>query len=90
MSRRTDIEHEHIHLVVNRIQFDEKVTSDSHDYRRQECLMRALECDLGLGRLKALRKPNSAPRQQARLKKGFAPESLDPPATPAASQCGGK
>ena len=31
MSRHTDTEHEHIHMVVNRIQFDGKVTSDSHD-----------------------------------------------------------
>lgn len=48
VTRHADTEHEHIHLVVNRIQFDGAVTSDSHDYRRHEILMRAIERDLGL------------------------------------------
>jgi hypothetical protein len=48
VTRHADTEHEHIHLVVNRIQFDGVVTSDSHDYRRHEILMRAIERDLGL------------------------------------------
>jgi hypothetical protein len=34
ITRHTDTEHEHVHLLANRIQFDGKVTSDSHDYRR--------------------------------------------------------
>jgi hypothetical protein len=48
VTRHTDTEHEHIHLLANRIRFDGSVTSDSHDYRRQEALMRALEQDYGL------------------------------------------
>jgi hypothetical protein len=48
ITRHTDTEHEHVHLLANRIQFDSKVTSDSHDYRRHEILMRAIERDLGL------------------------------------------
>lgn len=48
VTRHTDTDHEHIHLLANRIQFDGAVTSDSHDYRRQEVLMRAIERDLGL------------------------------------------
>jgi hypothetical protein len=48
ITRHTDTKHEHIHLLVNRIQFDGKVTSDSHDYRRHETLMREIERDLGL------------------------------------------
>jgi hypothetical protein len=48
ITRHTDTEHEHIHLLANRIQFDGAVTSDSHDYRRHEILMRAIERDLGL------------------------------------------
>lgn len=48
MTRHTDTEHEHIHLVVNRIQFNGSVTSDSHDYRRQEAIMRSIERDYGL------------------------------------------
>jgi len=48
ITRHTDTDHEHIHILANRIQFDGVVTSDSHDYRRQEILMRAIERDLGL------------------------------------------
>lgn len=48
VTRHTDTHHEHVHLLANRIQFDGAVTSDSHDYRRQEVLMRAIERDLGL------------------------------------------
>src|SRR5436309_3529741 len=48
VTRHTDTEHEHIHLLVNRIQFDGQVTSDSHDYRRHEVLMRQVERDFAL------------------------------------------
>jgi hypothetical protein len=48
ITRHNDTEHEHIHLLANRIQFDAAVTSDSHDYRRQEVLMREIERNLGL------------------------------------------
>jgi hypothetical protein len=48
ITRHNDTEHEHIHLLANRIRFDGTVTSDSHDYRRQEVLMREIERDLGL------------------------------------------
>lgn len=51
ITRHTDTEHEHIHLLANRIQFDGAVTSDSQDYRRQEVLMRAIERDMGLRRV---------------------------------------
>lgn len=48
MTRHEDTEHEHIHLVVNRITFDGHVVSDSHDYRRQEATMREVERDYHL------------------------------------------
>jgi hypothetical protein len=48
ITRHSDTEHEHVHLLANRIRFDGAVTSDSHDYRRQEVLMREIERDLGL------------------------------------------
>jgi hypothetical protein len=48
ITRHNDTEHEHIHLLVNRIQFDGAVTRDSHDYRRQEALMREFEHDFHL------------------------------------------
>jgi hypothetical protein len=48
LTRHSDTEHEHVHLLANRIRFDGSVTSDSHDYRRQEALMRVIERDYGL------------------------------------------
>ncbi len=51
MTRHTDTEHEHIHILANRIRFDGQVTTDSHDYRRQEVLMRKIENDYALQQL---------------------------------------
>lgn len=51
MTRHVDTEHEHIHILANRIRFDGSVTSDSHDYKRQEVIMRELERDYGLQRV---------------------------------------
>ena len=48
MSRHTDTDHEHIHLVANRITFTGAVVSDSQDWKRQEALMRTLEREYGL------------------------------------------
>jgi len=48
MTRHTDTDHEHIHIIANRIQFNGDVTSDSNDYRRQEVIMREIERDYGL------------------------------------------
>ena len=48
ITRHLDTEHEHVHLLVNRIRFNGEVTSDSHDYRRHEILMRAIERDFAL------------------------------------------
>ena len=48
LTRHTDTEHDHIHLVANRIGFDGAVVSDSHDYPRQEQLMREIEREYGL------------------------------------------
>jgi hypothetical protein len=51
VTRHLDTEHEHVHLLVNRIRFDGSITSDSHDYRRQEVLMRAIERKYDLQRV---------------------------------------
>lgn len=71
MSRHTDTEHEHIHMVVNRIQFDGKVTSDSHDYRRQEFLMRALERDLGLRQIESSTKTERRAATKGEVEQGL-------------------
>ena len=51
VTRHTDTEHEHIHILANRIRFDGSVTSDSLDYKRQEVLMRKIELQYGLERV---------------------------------------
>ena len=48
ISRHTDTEHEHIHILANRIGYDGQVVSDAHDYPRQERLMREIELEYGL------------------------------------------
>jgi len=48
ITRHTDTEHEHIHILANRITYSGEVVSDSQDYRRQESLMREIERDYGL------------------------------------------
>lgn len=48
MTRHHDTEHEHVHLVINRISHDGSVVTDSQDYKRQEIIMRQIEQDYGL------------------------------------------
>ena len=38
-----DVNHSHIHIVANRVNFSGNVVSDSHDYKRSETLIRKLE-----------------------------------------------
>ena len=62
LTRHADTRHEHVHLLVNRVRCDGGVASDSHDYRRQEVIMRAVERDFGL---QQLRPSVEAPRRAA-------------------------
>ncbi|PJD00237.1 hypothetical protein GQ37_000980 [Janthinobacterium sp. BJB1] len=62
LTRHADTRHEHVHLLVNRVRCDGGVASDSHDYRRQEIIMRAVERDFGL---QQLRPSVEAPRRAA-------------------------
>jgi len=48
ITRHTDTDHEHIHILANRITFAGEVVSDSQDWKRQEALMREIERDYGL------------------------------------------
>lgn len=64
ITRHTDTEHEHIHILANRIRFDGSVTSDSQDYKRQETIMRELERDYGLQRVA----PSSEAKRKAPTK----------------------
>lgn len=65
VSRHTDTKHPHIHILVNRIRLDGSVVSDSHDYKRQEAVMRKLEKDFGLVQVK-----NSKEVEKSSPKKG--------------------
>ena len=51
MTRHTDTEHEHIHILANRITLAGEVVSDGQDWRRQETIMREIERDFGLQRV---------------------------------------
>lgn len=65
VSRHTDTKHPHIHILVNRIRLDGAVVSDSHDYKRQEAVMRKLEKEFGLMQVK-----NSREAERSSPKKG--------------------
>lgn len=41
--RHNDVDHPHLHILVNRIGYDGKVMSDSNDYARSEKVLRELE-----------------------------------------------
>ncbi|WP_431129835.1 relaxase/mobilization nuclease domain-containing protein [Flagellimonas flava] len=49
--RHTDTQHEHIHIIANRVKYSGKVVSDSRDYQRSEKLVRKLETKYGLSTL---------------------------------------
>ena len=48
VTRHSDTQHEHIHILTNRITHTGQVVSDSQDYRRQEDIMRKIEQTHGL------------------------------------------
>lgn len=54
--RHSDTDHDHIHIIANRIGLDGKVVSDSKDFERQEKALRAIEKQFGLVPLEAPRK----------------------------------
>ena len=51
VTKHTDTEHPHIHILANRVTMSGEVVSDSHDYKRQEVLMRRLEREYGLSQV---------------------------------------
>ena len=55
MVQHKDTAHSHIHMVASRIGLDGKVVSESHDYRRSETVVRGLEVEYGLTRVKSSR-----------------------------------
>ena len=62
ITRHTDTDHEHIHILANRITHAGQVVSDSMDYQRQEILMRSIEREFGLQQLApSTQSPRRAP-----------------------------
>ena len=62
--KHSDTEHDHVHIIANRITLDGLVVSDSKDFEKQEKALRAIEKDFGLVPLKAPRKSaQKAPTQ---------------------------
>ena len=49
--RHTDTQHEHIHIIANRVKYSGERVSDSKDYQRSEQLVRKLETKYGLSTL---------------------------------------
>ena len=49
--QHTDTEHDHVHIVTNRIGYDGSVASDSYDRWRGTALMRVIERDYSLREL---------------------------------------
>ncbi len=48
VTKHTDTEHPHIHILANRVSMNGEVVNDSRDYQRQEAIMRRLEREYGL------------------------------------------
>ncbi|WP_446421809.1 relaxase/mobilization nuclease domain-containing protein [Coleofasciculus sp.] len=48
IARHHDTDHEHIHIIANRIKLDGSVVPDSYDYLRSQVVIRQLEQEFGL------------------------------------------
>lgn len=74
-----DVEHSHIHIVANRVNFSGNVVSDSLDYKRSESLIRKLEQKYNLTEL--VRKEESNVLSKGEIEKclrtGDVPERLE-------------
>ena len=55
VTKHTDTEHPHIHILANRVSMAGDVVSDSRDYQRQEAIMRRLEREYDLKEVTASR-----------------------------------
>lgn len=52
--RHTDVDHEHVHIIANRITFSGDVVSDSRDYYREDAVVREIENKFGLKRVASI------------------------------------
>lgn len=71
MYRHSDQEHEHIHIIANRVKFSGKLVSDSKDYERSERLIRKLELKYGLSQLENIQLTRKASITHQEIQKAF-------------------
>ncbi|TLP79242.1 relaxase/mobilization nuclease domain-containing protein [Maribacter sp. ACAM166] len=71
MYRHQDQEHEHIHIIANRVKFSGELVSDSKDYERSERLVRKLELNYSLSQLEDNKLTRKATITQKEIEKAF-------------------
>ena len=71
MYRHQDQEHEHIHIIANRVKFSGELVSDSKDYERSEQLVRKLELEYNLSQLEDNKLTRNATITQKEIQKVF-------------------
>ncbi len=69
--RHKDQEHEHIHIIANRVKFSGELVSDSKDYERSEHLVRKLELKYGLSQLEDIKLTRKATITHKEIQKAF-------------------
>lgn len=69
--RHRDQEHEHIHIIANRVKFSGELVSDSKDYERSERLVRRLESKYGLSQLEDIKLTRKATISHKEIQKAF-------------------
>lgn len=69
--RHKDQEHEHIHIIANRVKFSGELVSDSKDYERSERLVRKLELKYGLSQLENIQLTRKASITHQEIQKAF-------------------
>ena len=69
--RHTDQEHQHIHIIANRVKFSGEVVSDRKDYQRSELLVRKLEKKYGLSQITDNKLKNKSALTQNEIEKAL-------------------
>ena len=71
MYRHQDQEHEHIHIIANRVKFSGELVNDSKDYERSERLVRKLELMYSLSQLEDNKLTRKATITHKEIQKAF-------------------